>query len=283
MDYRSRNFSDCWKLCLQETLHCSFSACSSRPRTSSRSGSSSSAPQWTNAVNMSSSESSVGFQRQQRYWLVLSRHSQPWKADREGQQRCDVGRSATPRQSSFTPSTSPTDSVSLTVWGYMSIRLSTQACNRSTKAKNPQTESSWEDNFPSRSTATNQKCSESSSRSPSPCPLSYSNPCITSVYARNRAKGSSQNFTHRGQTKELSYGREGVWTRFVVRSTVKKKKKESQSCCGACRVVKSPKEVVQVVIRSPRWWVHTCERGRSIADVDCAVEGVDRLSLQFDT
>ena len=41
----------------------------------------------------------------------------------------------------------------------------------------------------------------------------------------NFGKGSSQKFTHRGQTKELSYGREGVWTRFVVRSTVTKKKK----------------------------------------------------------
>ena len=51
-------------------------------RRSSRSGPSSSIPQWTNAVNISSSESSMGFQRQQRYWLVLSRHSQPWKADR---------------------------------------------------------------------------------------------------------------------------------------------------------------------------------------------------------
>ena len=97
-----------WNLCLQETLHCSFSACSSRPGTSisSRSRSSSSAPQWSNALNISSSESSVGFQRQQRYWLVLSRRSLPWKANREGQQRCDVGRSAT--QASFTPSTSPT-------------------------------------------------------------------------------------------------------------------------------------------------------------------------------
>ena len=37
-------------------------------------------------------------------------------------------------------------------------------------------------------------------------------------------KRSSQKFAHRGQTKELSYGGEGVWTRFVVRSTVKKKK-----------------------------------------------------------
>ena len=54
------------------------------------------------------------------------------------------------------------------------------------------------------------------------------------------SEGSSQNFTHRRQTKELSYGRKGVWTRFVVRSTVKKEKK-TQSCCEACRV-KSPKK-----------------------------------------
>ena len=53
-----------WKLCLQEILHCSFSACSSRPRTSSRSGSSR-APQWTHAANISSSERSMSFQRQQ--------------------------------------------------------------------------------------------------------------------------------------------------------------------------------------------------------------------------
>ena len=103
-------------------------------RRSSCSGSSSSAPQWTNAVNMSSSESSVGFQRQQRYWLVLSRHSQPWKADREGQQRCDAGRSAT--QASFTPSTSPTKFL------WEQIRLSMQACNSqpSSKAKKSETE-----------------------------------------------------------------------------------------------------------------------------------------------
>ena len=50
------------------------------------------------------------------------------------------------------------------------------------KLKSPKL-SSWEDCSLSRSTANNQKCSESSSRSLSPCPLSYSNPCITSVYA----------------------------------------------------------------------------------------------------
>ena len=38
-----------------------------------------------------------------------------------------------------------------------------------------------------------------------------------------------------------------------------------------------------VIRRSPRQWVHTCERGRSIADVKCAFEGDGRQSLQFDT
>ena len=42
-------------------------------------------------------------------------------------------------------------------------------------------------------------------------------------------KGSSQNFARRGQTKELSYRGEGVWTRFVVRSTVKKKKEKKKA------------------------------------------------------
>ena len=104
--------------------------------------------------------------------------------------------------------------------------------------------------------------------------------CTGARYGKT-SKGSSQNFTHRGQTKELSYGRVGVWTRFVVRSTVKKKRKkkekEEQLCCGACRVnFKPPKDMLRVFIRSPRQWVHTCERGRSIADVDCAFEGAGR-------
>ena len=54
--------------------------------------------------------------------------------------------------------------------------------NLRAKLKSPKL-SSWEDSSPSRSTANNQKCSERSSRSLSPCPLSYSNPCNTSVYA----------------------------------------------------------------------------------------------------
>ena len=62
------------------------------------------------------------------------------------------------------------------------VYASMQQPNLRAKLKSPKL-SSWEDCSPSRSTANNQKCSESSSRSLSPCPLSYSNPCITSVYA----------------------------------------------------------------------------------------------------
>ena len=61
--------------------------------------------------------------------------------------------------------------------------------NLRAKLKSPKL-SSWEDCSPSRSTANNQKCSESSSRSLSPCPLSYSNPCITSVYASHLLAGT---------------------------------------------------------------------------------------------
>ena len=60
-----------------------------------------------------------------------------------------------------------------------------------------------------------------------------------------------------------------------------KKNKKKQSRCRTCRV-KSPKEVLRVVFRSPRQWVPTCERGQSIADVNCAFEGAGRHSLQFD-
>ena len=63
------------------------------------------------------------------------------------------------------------------------IRLSMQACNSQplSKAKSPNL-SSFEDSSPSKSTANNQKRSWRI-LSPWPCPLSYSNPCITSVYA----------------------------------------------------------------------------------------------------
>ena len=117
-------------------------------RRSSRSGSSSSVPQWTNAVNISSSESSVSFQRQQRYWLVLSRHSQPWKAGRDGQQRCGVGRSAT--QASFTPWHQSDQSFSRNRSGCLCKHAT---ANLRAKLKSPKL-SSWEDSSPSRSTAT---------------------------------------------------------------------------------------------------------------------------------
>ena len=41
--------------------------------------------------------------------------------------------------------------------------------------------------------------------------------------------------------------------------------------------------MLRVVIRSPRQWVHTYERGRSIADVDCAFEGAGRNSRSCST
>ena len=63
--------------------------------------------------------------------------------------------------------------------------------NLRAKLKSPKL-SSWEDCSPSRSTANNQKRSESSSRSLSPRPLSYSNPCITSVYASHLSLGHVQ-------------------------------------------------------------------------------------------
>ena len=64
------------------------------------------------------------------------------------------------------------------------ISLSMQACNSqpSSKAKKPETELLGRQ-FSVKVNSQQPKCSESSSRSLSPCPLSYSNPCITSVYA----------------------------------------------------------------------------------------------------
>ena len=47
-------------------------------------------------------------------------------------------------------------------------------------------------------------------------------------------KGSSQNFARRGQTKELLDRGEGVWTCFVVRSTVKKKNCDRQRVALRC-------------------------------------------------
>ena len=77
--------------------------------------------------------------------------------------------------------------------------------NLRAKLKSPKLVSSWEGSSPSRSSANNQKCSapESSSRSLLPCPLSYSNPCITSVYASHllmRGKGRAQQHTFQHNT-----------------------------------------------------------------------------------
>ena len=66
--------------------------------------------------------------------------------------------------------------------------------------------SSWEDSSPSRSTANNQKCSESSSRSLSPCPLSYSNPCTTSVYASHLLPVGALNLRFHERTCEKTAG-----------------------------------------------------------------------------
>ena len=61
----------------------------------------------TNAVNVSSPESSTGFPRQQRNWLVLSGHSQPWKGDRRAEKVNSDAMSVDQLVLLFAPSTSP--------------------------------------------------------------------------------------------------------------------------------------------------------------------------------
>ena len=57
-----------------------------------------------------------------------------------------------------------------------------------------------------------------------------------------------------------------------MRLTVKKKKKKTVKLRSLQGQIS--KKVLRVVIRrSPRQWVHTCDRSRSIADVKCAFEG----------
>ena len=74
--------------------------------------------------------------------------------------------------------------------------------NLRAKLKSPKLSmSSWEDRSPSRSTANNQKCSESSSRS-----LSYSNPCITSVYASHLLPVAALNLRFHERTCEKTAG-----------------------------------------------------------------------------
>ena len=141
---------------VQETLRCSFTTCSPRPRTSilalriqlQR------LTMDTNAVNVSSPESSTGFSRKQRHWLVLSGHSQPWRGDRRAEKvnttamRC--------RSISFSSC-----SLHLPVRSKFLIReidqvvYAMQPLSRSIKAKSPKP-SSWEDSSPSKSTANNQ-------------------------------------------------------------------------------------------------------------------------------
>ena len=99
-----------------------------------------------------------------------------------------------------------------------------------------------------------------------------------------RTKGSSQKFTHRGQTKELSYGREGVWTRFVVRSTVKKKKKRKKARPIALRCLHSepisPSVASHCAISNKseqkRLEVHACGCNQSIADIDWLLKALNR-------
>ena len=69
-----------------------------------------------------------------------------------------------------------------------------------------------------------------------------------------------------------------------MRSTVLKLKKKKNTVELRSLQGQISKKVLRVFIRrSPRQWVHTCERGRSIADVKSAFEGDGRHSLQFDT
>ena len=76
------------------------------------------------------------------------------------------------------------------------------------------------------------------------CPLSIVDilpqslaPSCSLILSWPSNKGSSLNFTRRPQTKELLYGGggEGVWTRFVVRSTAQKKKKKKKKNAFALR------------------------------------------------
>ena len=88
-------------------------------------------------------------------------------------------------------------------------------------------------------------------------------------------KGSSRKFAHRGQTKELSYGREGVRTRFVVRSTVKKKEKKEHDRRPIMLRRLQLKEISNKLSQawtSPskkgRRFMHACSCKRSTADID---------------
>ena len=166
------------KLCLQETLHCSFGACSSRPRTSIL------------ALRIQLQRSAMDKRCEHFLFRKLSglptpattltcvNHTQP--ALKSGSRRSAAMQCRSIGYSGFVHSVHQSDqSFSRNRSGCLCKHAT---ANLRAKLKSPKL-SSWEDSSPSRSAANNQKCSESSSRSLSPCPLSYSNPCITSVYA----------------------------------------------------------------------------------------------------
>ena len=169
-----------WKLCLQETLHCSFGACSSRPRTSIL------------ALRIQLQRSAMNKRWEHFLFRKLSGLPTPattltcviqtQPALKSGSRRLAAMRCRSIGYSGFVHSVHQSDqSFSGNRWGCL-CKHAIATANLRAKLKSPKL-SSWEDRSPSRSAANNQKCSESSSRSLSPCPLSYSNPCITSVYA----------------------------------------------------------------------------------------------------
>ena len=145
-------------------------------RRSSRSGSSSSVPQWTNAEHFLFNKLS-GLPTPATILTCVIK-TQP--ALKSGSRRSAAMRCRSIGYSGLVHSVHQSDQ---SFSGNRSGCLCKHAtANLWAKLKSPKL-SSREDRSPSRSTANNQKCCESSSRSLSPCPLSYSNPCITSVYA----------------------------------------------------------------------------------------------------
>ena len=86
--YQHARGVNAWNLCLssRNTSLASPHARHDHERRFLPSGSSSCAQQWTR-TRWTCSESSTGFPRQQRHWLVLSGHSQPWKGDPGGLRR----------------------------------------------------------------------------------------------------------------------------------------------------------------------------------------------------
>ena len=170
-------------LCLQETVHCScsFNACLPRPQTSILAL----AP-WTCPLQKLNGPQ-LQVPRQQQRWFVLSRQSQLWKRGSKRSTtaiaRCHVGRSATPL-ASFAPSTSSIEfEVPQEIDPVVYISMQQPP---SRKAKKPLTK--LEGRYFSTKIHRQQrkvqwKPVKQRVRRPLPCPVSYSNPCITSVYA----------------------------------------------------------------------------------------------------